>query len=63
MITYTKEGITVLYLRLKGHNKQLYINVKLIGQALLVIGWIVAYAYLSNQDYLAATGQYLIKLK
>mgnify|MGYP000930747505 CR=1 FL=1 len=53
----------MLYLRLRGIKKRLYINVEAIGQALLVVGWLVAYLYLSNQDYLAKTGQYLINLK
>lgn len=53
----------MLYLSLRGNKKRLYINVEAIGQALLVASWFIAYLYLSNQDYLAKTGQYLINLK
>ena len=53
----------MLYLRWNNSKKQLYINLKALGQVLFVVGYLVAYLYLSNQDYLSATGQNLIKLK
>lgn len=52
----------MLYLWFRDSKKKLYINIKAIGQVLFVIGWIVAYIYLSNQDYLIKTGENLINL-
>ena len=51
----------MIYIRLKGSKKELYINIKAIGQVIFIIGYIAAFLYLSNQDYLEATGKYLIK--
>lgn len=53
----------MLYLWFRDSNRKLYINVKAIGQVLFVVGWFVAYLYLSHQDYLIATGKQLINLK
>lgn len=53
----------MLYIRVGNNRKQLYINIKAIGQVLFFIIWIAAYLYFSNQDYLALTGNNLIRLK
>lgn len=41
----------MLYVNLS-NNRRLYVNAKKIGKILLVVGWITAYLYLSNQEYL-----------
>ena len=42
----------MLYISLEGKKKRLYINFKAIGKIILAIGFIAAYLYVSNQEYL-----------
>lgn len=42
----------MLYITLEGSKKRLYINYKAIGKLILALGFIAAYLYISNQDYL-----------
>ena len=42
----------MLYITLNNSKKRLYINYKAIGKLILAIGFIAAYLYISNQDYL-----------
>ena len=47
----------MLYITLKGSKKRLYVNLKGLGGILLAVGYIIAYMYLSNQDYLSIIGK------
>ena len=47
----------MLYINYENSEKRLYINVKAIGKLLLGITFVVAYLYVSNQEYLLMLGK------
>lgn len=43
----------MLYITLEGKKRRLYINLNAIGKLILALGFIAAYLYVSNMDYLS----------